>query len=305
MDMGGMMGGGGGWMQGISSMFSGTGAAMQFMAQRKREKATNRVAGQMTRAGRANAAENYQISDNLRKALESIAAERQDLLGDYFERRISPDRVTAANLARSERELSAQGGMDRALSALAAPEGAYAPDSRAFQESLAGFETRREQPTLEALLSQIAAEGYLTGGRDYDTANQQELALGQRPLDNEAELRNLLTGVRQAETQYAFNTLMQKLVDDMEKAQKRGAKEAFWGSIIQNIGTGMAGGSQFNYASDTTGRTGSTGNLPVAGGMQFPAGGTRNPNTVGGGGYTEDSPGAIDLPGVDPERPAV
>jgi hypothetical protein len=292
-----------GW---IGGGIAGTGAAMQFMAQRKREKATNRVAGQMRAAGEAVAAENFQISDNLRKALESIATERGGLLRDYFQRRVSPERVQAAEQARAARSGTAQGGLDRALAALRGPEGAYEPQARPYQQSQEGFMENREQPMLQAVLDQIAAEGYLTGGRNYDTQNQQTLALAQRPLDNEAELRSLLTGVRQAETQYDFNRLMYDLGLAMEEAQKKGAKEAFWGSILQNIGTGVAGGTNFTYASDTTGRTGTTGGLPATGGSwSGQPGGMRNPSEPGGGYDPYLDPGAMDLPGVDPQRPAV
>lgn len=273
--------------QWIGGGIAGTGAAMQFMAQRKREKAMNRVAEQMRKAGEANTQENFQISDNLRRALESVATERGGMLSDYFQRRVSPERMQAAETARTERTAVAQGGLERAMASLRGPEGAYEPAGHSYQESREGFMENREQPQLQAVLDQLAAEGYLTGGRNYDTQNQQTLALDQRPLDNEAELRMLLTGVRQGETQYDFNTLMAGLNRQMEEAQKRGAKEAFWGSILQNIGTGVAGGSDFKYVSDATGQEG-----------------IRNDPRLPGGGYDETSPGALDLPGVDPTRPA-
>lgn len=218
------------------------GSAMQFMGQRKTARATERVAGKMRRAGESNASENFGISDNLRKALESITDRRTSELGDYFERRISPDRVTEAGMARDARDEAAGGGLQRALSALQPPEGAYVPNSAPFQQSLEGFEQRREMPSLEALLDQISAQGYLTGGQDYDTQNQQQMALNVRPYDNEAELRNLMTGVRQAETTSDFNGLMTKLNRDMEKAQQAGAKQAMIGSLMQMAGTAMSGG---------------------------------------------------------------
>jgi hypothetical protein len=260
-----------GW---IGGAVGGTGSAMQFMAAGKRERATERVANKMEAAGKALGAEKFQISDNLRKALESISDTRQEMTGDYFQRRLSPDRTVAAQENEKVQVDSGAAGMARALGSIAGPPQAYHPGTAAFAASREGFDTRREQPTLQAVLDRIANEGYLTGAQNYDQGNQQQLAMDQRPLDNEAQLRQLLTGVRQGETQFNFDQLMSDLQRQMQDAQHTGDKEAFWGSILQNIGTGIAGGTDFSYTSPN---------------------GAAKPGTTGGG---------DDLPAIEPPSQA-
>jgi hypothetical protein len=85
----------------------------------------------------------------------------------------------------------------------------------------------------------------LQGAAGFDTTNQQNLAQTLRPLDNEAFLRQLLTGIRQGETQLNFNQVMAALNQDMERANRVGGTEMMVGGILQNIGAGISGSGSF------------------------------------------------------------
>lgn len=299
MNLGGWIGGG----------IAGTGSAMQFMAQRKREKAQNKVAENMKRETAAYGTERYDISDTLRKALDSIAQTRTGNTQEYFENRNSPERKLEAEREQAERVNASQSGLNQALAALHGPSTAYRGADASLlpgqavqgqtdgmnpasplDQSMAAYGAR-EQPGLQGILDQLAAQGYLTGAADFDTGNQQQLALNQRPLDNEAMLRQLLTGVRQGEAKFVHDNEMAGLQRAMEAANRVGATEALWGSILQNIGMGVAGQSSgFQYQSPNGA------NQPGA----VPAGGMYgNPGAPIGGGYTTGDPGAGDLPALN------
>jgi hypothetical protein len=253
-----------GW---IGGGVAGTGSAMQFMAQGKRERAQNRVAGEMRAETAQYGQERYDISDTLRRALDSIAQARTGNTEKYLENRNSPERQLAAEQMQNQRIDTAQGGLNKAMAALNGPSNAYrgadstttpgaavmSPDQTGnpaspFDESLATY-GRREQPLLHGILQQLYNQGYLQGGANFDTQNQQSLAMHQAPLDNEMLLRQLLTGVRQGEAQYSHETTMAGLQRAMEAANRVGGTEMLWGSILQNVGTGIAGGTDFNYQS--------------------------------------------------------
>lgn len=253
-----------GW---IGGGVAGTGSAMQFMAQRKREKAQNRVAGKMKSETASYGAERYDVSETLRKALDSIAQERIGNTQDYFENRNSPERQLAAEREQNQRVTASQSGLNKAMAALNGPSEAYrGPDSTMTPGQVVTppggtgnpaspldqsnqVYGAREQPMLQGILQQLANQGFLEGGAQFDTQDQQNLALTQRPLDNEAMLRQLLTGVRQGEAKFNYDNQMSALQRAMEAANRVGSTEMLWGSILQNIGTGIAGGTDFQYSS--------------------------------------------------------
>ena len=288
MNIGGWVGGG----------VAGTGSAMQFMAQGKREVAQNRVAGKMRKATTAYGRERKDISDNLRKALDSIVTARTGNETDYFENRNSPERNLEGNREREDRIQASQSGLNTALAVLNGPPDAYRGADSQFtpgqslmqpgdqQLAISPIDqsqmiySQLEQPMLQGVLEQLANQGFLEGVTGYDVTNSQNLAMAQRPLDNEMMLRQLLTGVRQGETKFNFDNTMAQLNKEMERANKVGSNEMLWGSILQNIGTGIAGGSNFNYQS-------------AHGGSPNEA---QNPEDRMGD-YSEQSPGATDLPG--------
>lgn len=303
MNIGGWVGGG----------VAGTGSAMQFMAQRKREKAQNRVSGKMKKEATRFGAERYDVSETLRKALDSIAQERIGNTQSYFENRNSPQRQLEAEREQHERVAASQSGLNKAMEALNGPSNAYrGPDSvmtpgqtvtppgPTGMNPASPLDTanqvygQREQPMLQGIMAQLANQGFLEGGAQFDTGNQQALALNQRPLDNESMLRQLLLGVRQGEAQFVHDNQMSALQRAMEAANRVGATEMLWGSILQNIGTGIAGGSNFQYSSPN-GANDPTGGANGAGGLYG------NPGTPVGGGYTTGDPGAGDLPGLNPD----
>lgn len=300
MNIGGWVGGG----------VAGTGAAMQFMSGRKREKAQNRVARDMNRATQAFGAENYAVSETLRKALNSIATQRMDITGDYLENRNSPARQLAAEQEQAQRVAASQMGLNKALAALHGPSDAYrGADSQllsgqavqgqtsgmnpasAFDQSQAVYGAR-EQPMLQGIMDQLRNQGYLEGGAAFDTQNQQQMALNMRPLDNEMLLRQLLTGVRQGENKFAYDQKMASLQRAMEAANRVGGTEALWGSILQNIGTGIAGGTNFQGPQSNA--------VPVQGASGQGTTLYGNPGTQIGGGYTTGDPGAGDLIALNP-----
>lgn len=250
----------------VGGAMSGTGSAMQFMAQGKRERAQNRVAGQMRAEATRFGQEKFEVSDTLRKALDSIAVKHGENTSDYIARRNSPDRQLLAEQEQDQRVAASQVGLNKALAAVNGPPGAYrgvdsvvspgqavmsqggVPSGSNLDRSMAIY-GQREQPMLQGILAQLANQGFLQGGAHFDSRNQQQLALTQRPLDNEAMLRQLLTGLRQGESQLNNQQVMTGLNQDMEHANKVGSNEMLWGSILQNIGSGVSGSNSFSYQS--------------------------------------------------------
>jgi hypothetical protein len=292
-----------GW---IGAGVGGTGAAMGFMAQGKRERQQNRVAEDMRAETARFGQEQFDVSETLRRALEAVAHLRGETTQQYFDRRNSPERTLEGQRLEQVHTGAAQGGLEKALGAVRGPEGAYQPPGQTasaadvvtgaaaggrspFDQSMAVY-GGHQADILGALMQQLAAGGYLSGLEGFDTSNQQKLALGLRPLDNEAFLRQLLTGVRQGEDQFAHANRMAQLGRDMEYANKVGSNEMLWGGILQNIGAGISGSGSFQ-APDSQRPAEANGSLNTS---------TINPNDRLGNGYSMESPGALDLNGVGP-----
>lgn len=291
-----------GW---IGAGVGGTGAAMGFMAQGKREKAQNRVADLMRSETARYGQEKFDVSETLRRALESVAHLRGETTQDYFDRRNSPERQLEGQRVEQAHTTAAQGGLEKALTMVRGPDGAYqVPGQTAsaadvvtgaaaggrspFDRSMAVY-GGHQADILSALMAQLAAGGYLSGVEGFDTGNQQQLAMGLRPLDNEAFLRQLLTGVRQGEAQFAHNNIMAQLGRDMDWANKVGSNEMLWGGILQNIGAGISGSGSFTAPESQTPRESSGINATsISEGDRL------------GNGYSMESPGAYDLMGVGP-----
>lgn len=296
-----------GW---IGGGISGTGSAMQFMAQRKREAAQNRVQNDMKNEEARYGQEQFDVSDTLRKALDSIAQQRTGLTSASIANRNSPQRELEAQQVEQQRVQASRAGMNQALAALQGPSNAYrgadgnllpgdaiqgqgaGGNGSALDQSTAVY-GNRVHPALKAALDQLAAQGHLTGAANFDTQNQQQLAMAQRPLDNQSLLRQLLTGVRQGENTYAHSNAMNALQQAMEHANKTGSNEMLWGSILQNIGTGIAGGTDFKYSSpngaNNPGATPQEGQQPMNSGGTSAGGGSGTGGDVEGGSYAGGS----------------
>jgi hypothetical protein len=228
-----------GWGTVVGGAMVAAGAGLSMLGAHDRAKAMERVMRQRRQEEERYGAEQFRVSDNLRKAMEGVALAHGQELTQYMEARNGPARIAAANEAQVRQEQAGQSGMDRAMAALAGPNTPRAPIQQPFAQSL---ETNLadQRPGLEALLAQISNSGYLTGLENYDTGNRQGMDLRLAPLQNVVGNEMLVGGVEGAENS-RFNQLMrQHLGLKGQDAEQVGGGKMLAGALAGLVGQGIS-----------------------------------------------------------------